>query len=132
MVLHFDRNIVQLMDGKTEGRLAIALSSPCNISRQIIVSPTISDGSEDAIAKCLLQVVNEFKLLDGIPALVFDIATSNTGQWKGSSIIFEAMLKYPLFWLACRHHMPELFIKHASTKIVEEITKIQWRNKGSR
>ena len=87
---------------------------------------------EDAIAKCLLQVVNEFKLLDGIPALVFDIATSNTGQWKGSSIIFKALLKYPLFWLACRHHMPELFIKHASTTIVEEITKIQWRNKGSR
>ena len=43
LVLHFDRKIVQLMDGKTASRLAIALSSPYNLSRQFTASPAISD-----------------------------------------------------------------------------------------
>ena len=41
LVVHFDGKIIQLMDGITEDRLAIALSSLCNLPGQFIASPAI-------------------------------------------------------------------------------------------
>ena len=57
---------------------------------QFIVSPAISDDTGNIMAKCVFKVVNYFKLLDGVHALVFDITASNTGRWKGNFAIFEA------------------------------------------
>lgn len=117
LVLHFDGKIIQLMDGKTEDRLAIALSSPCNLSGQFISSPAIPNGCGDTMAKCVYKVVSELGLLSSVHALVFDTTASNTGRLKGSSTLFEAMLDKAILWLACRHHIPELFIKHANIAI---------------
>lgn len=117
LVLHFDGKIIQLFDGKTEDRLAIAVSSPCNLAGQFLASPAISDGTGDTMAKCVYKIVADFNLIETIQALVFDTTASNTGRWKGSSTLLEAMLDRPLLWLACRHHIPELFIKHANIAI---------------
>ena len=46
--------------------------------------------------------------------MVFDTTASNTGEWKGSVSRFEMMLDRAVLWLACRHHIPELHIKHAN------------------
>ena len=69
------------------------------------------------MAKCVYKVIDDLDLLDGVHALVFDTTASNTGRLKGSSTIFGDMLGRPVLWLACRHHIPELFIKHANTAI---------------
>ena len=117
LVFHFDGKIIKLMDGKTEDRLAIAVSSPGNLSGQFIASPAISDGHGDTMAKCVFKVASDYQLIHSIQALVFDTTASNTGKWRGSSTKFELMLGRPLLWLACRHHVPELFIKHANIAI---------------
>ena len=118
LVLHWDGKIIQLMDGKTEDRLAIAVSSPCNLSGQFIASPAIAEGTGDTMAKCIFKIMNDFELIESVGALVFDTTASNTGQWRGSATLFEVMLQRSLLWLACRHHIPELFIKHANTAIL--------------
>ena len=117
LVLHFDGKIIMLMDKKTEDRLAIAVSSPGNLSGQFIASPAISNGTGDTMAKCVFKIVNDYQLIDSVHALVFDTTASNTGKWSGASTIFGLMLERPLLWLACRHHVCELFIKHANIAI---------------
>ena len=69
------------------------------------------------MAKCVFKIMNDFELIESMGALVFDTTASNTGQWRGSATLFEVMLQCSLLWLACRHHIPELFIKHANTAI---------------
>ena len=69
------------------------------------------------MAECVYRCIEEFELLDNVEAVVFDTTASNTGKWSGSVTHFEAKLKRSLIWLACRHHIPELFIKHASTAV---------------
>ena len=50
----------------------------------------------------------------------FDTTTSNTGCRQGSVIRIEQELQKRLLWLAYRHHMYELHIKHAFTKLFGE------------
>ena len=69
------------------------------------------------MAKCVYGVIDNLDLLDGVHALVFDTTASISGRWRGSSTLFGLMVERPLLWLACRHHIPELFIKHANIAI---------------
>ena len=78
LVLHFDEEIRQLTDGKTEGRLTIAFSSQCSLSGQFIASPAIFDGTGDTMTKCVIKVVKNLELLNDVHALVFDTTASNT------------------------------------------------------
>ena len=117
LVLHWDGKIIQLLSGQTEDRLSIAVSSPNTIPGQFIASPTIADGTGETMAECVYRCIEEFELLDNVEAVVFDTTASNTGKWSGSVTRFEAKLKRSLLWLASRHHIPESFIKHASTTV---------------
>ena len=62
------------------------------------------------MANCVFETVDEYGLLDKVEAVVFDTTASNTGKWSGSLVLFEKKIKKALLWLACRHHVPELFI----------------------
>ena len=69
------------------------------------------------MANCVFQIVRNYNLLGDVHALVFDTTASNTGEWKGSDAMFERMLDRAVLWLACRHHIPGLHIKHANEVI---------------
>lgn len=45
-------------------------------------------------------------------ALVFDTTSSNTGVRSGSATFIELELEIAVLWLACRHHIHELHIRH--------------------
>ena len=66
------------------------------------------------MAEAVFDIGTEYGLISQMEAMVFDTTASNTGVYKGSGSIFEKMIKKPLLWIACRHHVPELHIKHAS------------------
>ena len=117
LVIHWDGKIIQYITGETEERLAIAVSSPHVVPGQFLASPAIANGQGATMADCVYEKVGEFGFLSAVEAMVFDTTASNTGQWKGSVKRFEQKLKRALLWLACRHHIPELFIKHASTAV---------------
>ena len=55
LVLHWDGKIIQLLSGQTEGRLAIAVSSPNRMSGHFLTSPAIPDGTGDSIAYCIFN-----------------------------------------------------------------------------
>ena len=52
-----------------------------------------------------------------IIAMVWDTTSSNTGIHKGSATKFEESLQRAILWLACRHHIGELHIKHANIAV---------------
>ena len=113
LVFHWDGKIIQLLSGETEDRLAIAISVPNIIPGQFLASLVIPDGTGLSMAKAVFELASEYCLLSKTEAMVFDTTASNTGQWKGSVSRFEKSVGRSLLWLACRHHIPELHIKHA-------------------
>ena len=52
-----------------------------------------------------------------IIAMVWDTTASNTGVHKGSATKFEESLQRAILWVACRHHIGELHIKHANIAV---------------
>ena len=40
--------------------------------------------------------------------MCFDTTASNTGRFSGACALLESLLRRPLLWMACRHHMFEL------------------------
>ena len=122
IVIRYDGKIIQLMSGYTEDRLAIALSAPNHISGQSLASPVIPDGTGESMANCVHNTLQEFGLLEKVEALVFDTPGSNTGRWKGS-VTFEKMFNRALFWLACRHHIPELFNKRSRRFFIQRLQR---------
>jgi hypothetical protein len=49
--------------------------------------------------------------------MVFDTTSSNTGKHAGSCISLESALGRSIMWLACRHHVYEIHMKHVSDHI---------------
>ena len=117
LVLHWDGKIIQYITGENKERLAIAVSSPNYIPGQFLASPAIADGTGLTMANCVHSIAQEYGFLPQVQAIVFDTTASNTGKRKGSVGRFEKMVKRQLLCLACRHHIPELFIKHASIAV---------------
>ena len=117
VILHFDGKIIQYVSGECDDRLAICMSVPNFIPGQYQASPVLPDGKGLSMANMLNNTVTKFELISKVEALVFDTTASNTGIWKGSSTHFEKMLGKSLLWLACRHHVPELFVKHANEEV---------------
>jgi hypothetical protein len=56
--------------------------------------------------------------MDTVVALCFDTTSSNTGKWKGSVSLIERRLDRSVMWLACRHHVYELHIKHVAETVL--------------
>ena len=56
--------------------------------------------------------------ITNIVALVFDTTASNTDCLKGASTLNEQWLAYAILWLACRHHVYEIHIKHVGDKVL--------------
>ena len=48
-----------------------------------------------------------------IIGMSWDTTSSNTGKHGGSATLFEQELQRSILWLACRHHVGELHVKHA-------------------
>lgn len=114
VVMHWDGKIIQLLDGTIEDRLAVAISSPNEIPGQFLASPIIPDGTGLSMANAVHQIGEEYGLNKKAEAMVFDTTASNTGQYQGSVTRYEVLVGRALFWLACRHHIAELHVKHAN------------------
>lgn len=117
VVLHCDGKIIQYLCGDVEDRLAIAISVPNSVTGQFLASPAIPDGKGVSMANCLQATMEEYELLDKLEAVVFDTTASNTGKYHGCVARLEKKMGRALLWLACRHHVPELFIKHADIAV---------------
>ena len=66
------------------------------------------------MADAVYAVLDAVGMCGEVQALVFDTTTSNSGCNKGSVRLLEERLNHSILALACRHHIAELAIKHAS------------------
>lgn len=58
------------------------------------------------------QKIQEWEVGKRITTLVFDTTASNTGKHKGAAVLLHKLLKTPLFYHGCRHHVSELLAKN--------------------
>lgn len=66
----------------------------------------------------VVNLLKEWKAIDNVIGLVFDTTASNTGRIKGSATAIQKTMGRSLLWLACRHHIYEIHVKHVSEAIV--------------
>ena len=82
---------------------------------QFFGSPYMASGTGATMCDRLLEVLEEWSIPRSIIiGMGWDTTASNTGRLGGSATLFEQMIERAILWLACRHHIGELHIGHAS------------------
>lgn len=92
-------------------RLPVLVSS--NGVTQLLGVPKFSSGTGENQAMAVLQLLQEWNLVDRITAMGFDTTSTNTGVFRGACVLLEEKLGRELLWLACRHHIMELLMTAA-------------------
>ncbi|KZR97635.1 Cc8K15.2-like protein, partial [Daphnia magna] len=76
--------------------------------------PVIKDSTGMSQHNAVIKLLDEWEVTDNVVGMVFDTTASNTGRWKGCATSIEFTLDRAVLWLACRHHMYELHVKHVA------------------
>ena len=87
---------------------------------KLLSARKIEDGTGESQSEEVILSLNEWGITEKVACMCFDTTSSNTGWIKGACIKIEQKLGKPLLWLACRHHIHELFIKAAFHSIYGE------------
>ena len=89
----------------------------------------IDDGTGESQATEVIASLNDWNVQANVVCQCFDTTNANTGWIKGAAVKIEEKLKRPLLWLACRHHIAELFLKSAWTCIFGDVDKCPYYQK---
>ena len=120
-VVHFDGKIIEDRTDSTrstQDRLAILLSSPSMPHEQLLGVPSVPDGTGEQVAESILEIFKEWGVTaEHVIVMSFDTTASNTGIRAGACIRLESELGKKLLYLACRHHVDELHIKHVASHV---------------
>lgn len=73
--------------------------------------------------KAVKTLLQDRKIYHRVIGIVFGTRASNTGMLKGAASLMEKDIKTAKFWIACRHHMYEVHIKHAADLVLENGTR---------
>ena len=116
IIMHWDGKIIKYAKKReTDERLAIVGSFPRpGNQHQFLAAPRIPDGTGSSMRDALLDTLRVWEIPhDRILGMSWDTTSSNTGGIRGSATLFENELQHAILWLACRHHIGELHVKHA-------------------
>ncbi len=80
--------------------------------------PVIPDSTGVAQHRAVVDLLEDWGILNNVIGLCFDTTASNTGRLKGSAAIIKSTVDHSVLWLACRHHVYELDMKHVSVSII--------------
>ena len=116
-VVHWDGKILQYVNGLTEDRCAIGISAPGVLSWKFLASPAIAASTGVEQAQTVNGVLNTWQLDKKIIGFCFDTTASNSGKHNGAAKLLEEHLEKAVLWLACRHHVGELHIRHANNSL---------------
>ena len=125
MVLHWDGKVIKYEKKKEkDDRLCIIGSFPGILEDDkkkpdlFFGAPLLEKGSGLVCAQKLVNVVTEWKIPESIIiGTSWDTTYTNSGHKSGAATLFEARFMRALLWLACRHHIGELHVKHPDIKI---------------
>lgn len=111
-IVHYDSKLIKYISGLTDDRITVLISGHPQKTPKLLGIPNIPDSTGDSQHKAVFKLLEEWKTIDNIVGAVFDTTSSNSSRWKGSVTLIERRLNHPILWLACRHHVYELHIKH--------------------
>ena len=112
---------MQLEDGVKSDRCCVYVSGVGEEKVQKLLGvPEIPNGTGSAQEKAVTDMLIKWDIFEEVTGVVFDTTASNSGKWQGACALLEKFLKHGVLWLACRHHMYELHIKH----VVIEVTGV--------
>lgn len=120
IVIHWDGKVIKYQNRQeTDERLAIVASFPRPTNQhQFLAAPCIPDGTGVSMCNALMNTLESWQIPHGnILGISWDTTASNTGAQRGSATLFETELEQAVLWLACRHHVGELHIKHADIEV---------------
>lgn len=108
-VIHWDSKLLQSIHGNEKvDRLAIVVSQESG--SQLLGVPKIARGTGEAMADAVYAALRDWNCEKDIVAMSFDTTNSNSGCIIGACTILQQKLKVFLLWLACRHHIYEIFL----------------------
>lgn len=121
--IHWDGKIIQLAKSISSDRCCVYISGINFDGEEIITTkllgvPEVPNSTGSAQEKAVMKLIAEWDLENSVVGLVFDTTSSNTGRWRGASTLIEESLNRPTLWIACRHHMYELHLKHVCEAVV--------------
>ena len=120
-VIHWDGKLVEFVNqgggGVHQDVNATVLNAPLALEPRFLGAPVVARGTGALLCEAVINILQEWGALDGVIATCWDTTASNTGCHEGAVTHFEAYLEHAFLWLACRHHMAELHVKHVYDKI---------------
>lgn len=104
------KNVTQIQDeGNHIERCGIVAT--CPKGSRLLASKKIPAATGERVATATRETVSELQLMQWVVGLVFDTTLSNTGIENGSAVLFERELERFLFYIGCRHHIYEVYLK---------------------
>ena len=107
LTVHWDGKLLPALTGKDNVDRLPVLVSGGGMSKLLGV-PKLPSGTGDAMAKAVIDCLDDWNIKARITALSFDTTSSNTGGKSGACTRIETMIGRDLLHLACRHHMMEI------------------------
>lgn len=107
LTVHWDGKILPVLTGTDKVDRLPVLVSGGGVSKLLGV-PILPSGTGQAMAKAVVDCLDDWNIKHRVVALSFDTTSSNTGCKAGACTIIETMLGRLLLHLACRHHIMEI------------------------
>jgi len=113
VIVHWDSKLIQHLTGRSAERIAVLVSGGDELKTpKLLGIPPAENATGSTQKSVVVNLLEEWDVLDTVIGLVFDTTASNTGIRNGCAKLIENELKHPILWLACRHHVYELHIRH--------------------
>jgi hypothetical protein len=107
LTVHWDGKLLPALTGSVKVDRLPVLVSGGGLSKLLGV-PKLPCGTGQAIAKAVMDCLEDWGVKDRIQAMSFDTTSSNTGCKSGACTLLEEMVGRDLLHLACRHHIIEI------------------------
>ena len=124
LVGHLDGKLFKDILGSkhsTEKMAILVTGSPHFEEGKLLGIPSLERGTAVMIAGAFIELIRAWKLDTKITAIVFDTTSVNSGHRGGSVLLIEKELNQKLLYLACRHHVLEIYVGSVWTLLFGEV-----------
>ena len=80
-------------------------------------APKVCNIKGETMSSVTYDILTNWNAAENVIGTVWDTTASNTGKWEGAAGHMEKLLHRALLWVACRHHVAELHVKHANDNV---------------
>ena len=115
---HWTNAVKKVRKGEVSKRCVVYVSAADESNfEKLLGVPEVANGSAASEAMAVTDMLQKWSVECEVKGVVFDTTSSNSGRKSGTCLRVEQFLGKPVLWLACRHHIHELHIKHVVGKV---------------